>query len=460
MGNNRSSVVKNLKEYLVREAKAKREVDIPETFLKRQGMSAKGIPNQTNFSDCGVFLLIYLLIFFREPTEFMSKLLTRTLDVERDFAEYSDISSYRNYLRAAILLEYDTQDSGKYLPIIGIRERQELLDILAQPQLGARNAQATERAEPATSTTPVNAVSRPFKSPMNKNSAASTTESSTSAVASGTALNVVTASPAHAGTCKSYAVELAHAPAHDLPDDDDESKRDDLVRGHFAEESGVSANAQLIQAALERPHVTNSLLKDLNKRPWVEGDREYVPKEELQYGRHSRQIDNHTSPSKSPTANGRAHERSRSGVGDTSRTRKSAEVEHAVIVLNNDSQEVLRVLPAVQVKRTPPASQEALQTQSSISTEDTDMLDNDNSQQPVPMAEDSLDTTSWAIRHGQLRDRLNTKSRERANEHSSFEASPQYGINLSSASQDTDIIMPDAEDELSKPTTADQLGRQ
>lgn len=63
-----------LKEYLIQEAKAKRGLDLA---VLPSGMTAKGIPEQDNFCDCGVFVLGYMEEFLKDPDEAARKLLLK-----------------------------------------------------------------------------------------------------------------------------------------------------------------------------------------------------------------------------------------------------------------------------------------------------------------------------------------------------------------------------------------------
>ena len=76
--------VKVLKEYLHEEGKAKRGgMEWEDGQLK--GMTAKNIPIQDNFCDCGLFLLGYIEKFLENPREFVVKTLRKEHDVERDW---------------------------------------------------------------------------------------------------------------------------------------------------------------------------------------------------------------------------------------------------------------------------------------------------------------------------------------------------------------------------------------
>lgn len=64
---------KVLKDYLAAEGKAKRAIDLDISQLK--GITAKDIPLQENYSDCGLFLLGYIAKFLEGPKEFISRVI-------------------------------------------------------------------------------------------------------------------------------------------------------------------------------------------------------------------------------------------------------------------------------------------------------------------------------------------------------------------------------------------------
>ena len=74
LGQTRGQTVRILKDYLREEAKAKRGMEFEESQIK--GINAKRIPQQDNFSDCGVFLLGYVDTFLgleTDPKDFITK---------------------------------------------------------------------------------------------------------------------------------------------------------------------------------------------------------------------------------------------------------------------------------------------------------------------------------------------------------------------------------------------------
>ncbi|KAF2170760.1 hypothetical protein M409DRAFT_18731 [Zasmidium cellare ATCC 36951] len=106
----RSAEIKYLKLYVSAEAKTKRGISLEPGTL--QGMSAKGIPEQPNFCDCGVYLLGYVAEFAKDPDTFVKKVLTREMDRENDFASF-DASAKRVEIREKLLNLQTEQDAER-----------------------------------------------------------------------------------------------------------------------------------------------------------------------------------------------------------------------------------------------------------------------------------------------------------------------------------------------------------
>ena len=87
LGQPRGSTVRILKDYLREEAKAKRGMEFEDSQIK--GINAKRIPQQDNFSDCGVFLLGYVDTFLgleTDPKVFITKTIQQTHE-EKDWSK-------------------------------------------------------------------------------------------------------------------------------------------------------------------------------------------------------------------------------------------------------------------------------------------------------------------------------------------------------------------------------------
>ncbi|KAF2113661.1 hypothetical protein BDV96DRAFT_115559 [Lophiotrema nucula] len=97
MGSSHPRAVRALKAYIQEEGKAKRGMD---AVIHENTLNAKDnhIPQQDNFSDCGVYLLGYLQKFFQNPREFVTRLLTREMDRQTDWPEMN-ASNMRSQMR-------------------------------------------------------------------------------------------------------------------------------------------------------------------------------------------------------------------------------------------------------------------------------------------------------------------------------------------------------------------------
>lgn len=102
--------VKNLKQYVVHEGRDKRGLEFEYTELK--GMNARGLPQQTNFCDCGVYLIGYMEAFLRDPAEFVRKVMSRELDHNNDFADF-DPSKKRAEIRERLIKLEEEQSFAK-----------------------------------------------------------------------------------------------------------------------------------------------------------------------------------------------------------------------------------------------------------------------------------------------------------------------------------------------------------
>ena len=86
IGSSRGGTVRILKDYLREEARTKRggmEFDDGQI----QGINAK-VPQQSNYSDCGLFLLGYVAKFLEDdPRDFIASIIARTYDEDKDWTK-------------------------------------------------------------------------------------------------------------------------------------------------------------------------------------------------------------------------------------------------------------------------------------------------------------------------------------------------------------------------------------
>ncbi|KAH9882410.1 hypothetical protein J1614_000646 [Plenodomus biglobosus] len=107
----RSSAVRALKDWILAEGKARRGM---EAIIKENGHYAKAtqIPTQSNWSDCGVYLLGYVDKFFQDPDGFKNKLLMGEMSAERDWPEFHP-KQMRNHMRKVIFACVKDQEKAR-----------------------------------------------------------------------------------------------------------------------------------------------------------------------------------------------------------------------------------------------------------------------------------------------------------------------------------------------------------
>jgi hypothetical protein len=107
MGMSHAKTVSNLKLYISAEGKDKRGMDIDPKDLS--SITAKGIPEQNNFSDCGIYVCGYLDKFMRDPKTFGQRLLAQELDAHTDWPDM-DPNQMRKNIREMLQKIYAEQD--------------------------------------------------------------------------------------------------------------------------------------------------------------------------------------------------------------------------------------------------------------------------------------------------------------------------------------------------------------
>ena len=114
--------IRALKDYIKAEAEAKRGgMLVDDGSIK--GMTAKDIPTQDNFSDCGPIMLRYIERLLEDPQDFVSRCLSRELDIKNDWPE-AQTSGMRDNLAILIkqlheeqvnMLREEAKRQGKYI---------------------------------------------------------------------------------------------------------------------------------------------------------------------------------------------------------------------------------------------------------------------------------------------------------------------------------------------------------
>ena len=103
--------IRILKSYLREEGLAKRNgMEFDESRLK--GTTAKQLPQQDNFSDCGLFLLGYMDKFLDNPKDFIEKVVKREYENKKDWPEM-DPREMRKMLRKLIQKLHSEQEEER-----------------------------------------------------------------------------------------------------------------------------------------------------------------------------------------------------------------------------------------------------------------------------------------------------------------------------------------------------------
>ncbi|KAF6842557.1 ulp1 protease family protein [Colletotrichum musicola] len=148
MGAGHSSTCGNLKEYLVRELRDKKGVEIepPAQF----GMTAKNIPEQLDATSCGAFLLGYLREFIKNPDEVVNRL------VRKEKLDWSISSQAMRGEVRSIIIEQRKEQNERTLAIKKARRKS-----ASRTPVPSMSPEKEANSEPIGPTTPRPAVDAP-----------------------------------------------------------------------------------------------------------------------------------------------------------------------------------------------------------------------------------------------------------------------------------------------------------
>lgn len=144
--------VSTLKKYVEAEALDKRGMNAAAASI--QGMTATGMPVQSNYCDCGLYLVGYVAEFAKDPEGFVNKVLSRQLDEDSNFASF-DPSAKRAELRDDLLKLHAEQDQAR-IALKKAKKEEKLKD-----KVGATAVTAQTSAMPAASKHPSPAPAPP-----------------------------------------------------------------------------------------------------------------------------------------------------------------------------------------------------------------------------------------------------------------------------------------------------------
>ncbi|KAF5601103.1 protease ULP2 [Fusarium subglutinans] len=170
LGSSHSPTCKCLKEYLFEEAKHKKGLEITSV---PSGMTARGIPMQDNFCDCGVYVLGYMENFLKDPDEAVRRLLHKE-DTEWKINAPEIRAKVRDLLFECQEKQHERLEKEKEIK----RQRRATRGPVSSPQIPASSPQVPRR-EPETpqlsrqtgttsSYFAVASAERPGQSPMSK----------------------------------------------------------------------------------------------------------------------------------------------------------------------------------------------------------------------------------------------------------------------------------------------------
>jgi len=138
LGLTHSPTASNLRTYLVAEIKSKLNIEIePPRAL---GLTAKQLPQQNNYCDCGPFLLLYIEMFLEKGDEFIRNLLQGSLHSE---LKWKDASHLRASMRDLL---FELQKEQAELNLHAKKERlakkkaTKVSDVRSSPETNSNSA--------------------------------------------------------------------------------------------------------------------------------------------------------------------------------------------------------------------------------------------------------------------------------------------------------------------------------
>lgn len=168
-----------LKDYVLAEAKDKRGMEVDRDAI--QGMKAVGIPEQSNFCDCGLYLIGYVEEFAKDPQAFVTEVLSRKLDQRAEFQSFSP-STKRDELRDDVLRLHREQNAERQAQKKAKRLEKDRVAAAAssttQTSATPADAAGSQPSPPGSQvpTAPQSRVASPVKAPSTKASRAPSAE--------------------------------------------------------------------------------------------------------------------------------------------------------------------------------------------------------------------------------------------------------------------------------------------
>ncbi|KAI7358088.1 cysteine proteinase [Hortaea werneckii] len=260
-GSPHTAEIRFLKDYLKAEADAKRGMEFDRDAL--QGVTAKGIPEQTNFCDCGVYLIGYIEQFAKDPRGFVSKVLSKQLDQQADFASF-DPSAKRAEVREELLDLAEKEAQADRVKKEQKRQRKaaEAAGVKIADEPAASNGAKTGTKQAPSTTASVQQSTSPSKDTSTRQSGSAPVQASTSTPAKDVSVNN-TSKKASPMPRKGQA-QPVKAPPDQLSDNDDDLEYAPPRALEATEQSthGSQANKQAKQHAPETREDPDSEMLD------------------------------------------------------------------------------------------------------------------------------------------------------------------------------------------------------
>ena len=161
-GTSHTAEVRYMKDYLKAEAEAKRGIEVDIGQLQGANIKDNGIPTQSNFCDCGVYLVGYIEQFAKNPREFVTKALGRSLGKHGEFEGF-DPSQKRDEIREELLRLQKEQEAEHKAKKVGKKGTAAKTDDSA-----ATSAAASAAATPKPESEPTSKVASPARQTSDK----------------------------------------------------------------------------------------------------------------------------------------------------------------------------------------------------------------------------------------------------------------------------------------------------
>ncbi|VVT50081.1 uncharacterized protein SAPINGB_P002591 [Magnusiomyces paraingens] len=169
-GSRYDSLVKNLKAYFVAEAKDKLDKTIDPSRIISRSVS---VPQQTNYSDCGVYLIHFVQCFFDAPDKFAKLMSTHDPVADKELSRVWNPTLMKREVLQRMLLYYRHLQENKINGTSGPSDPEDLSSIIKVSSEGLNNGPVTalpvtdkiDVDPPSEPSTFPKSIDKPFKPP-------------------------------------------------------------------------------------------------------------------------------------------------------------------------------------------------------------------------------------------------------------------------------------------------------